>query len=57
MPFKLEGAPKLADFTAERARMRVQQSRHLHSQRTAAGNNAPGGKILPCRARARALMA
>ncbi len=31
-----EGAPKLADFTAERARkMRVQQSRHLHSQRAA----------------------
>ena len=47
MPFKLHRPPELTNFTAKGARMRIQQTRNLHGQRAAPGDNLTGRQILP----------
>jgi hypothetical protein len=47
MPLQLQRAPELAQLAAEGAGMGIEQARHLHGQRAAAGDDSPGGEILP----------
>jgi hypothetical protein len=47
MPLQLQRAPELAQLAAEGAGMRIEQPRDLHGQRAAAGDDSPGGEILP----------
>ena len=47
MPLQLQRTPQLAQLAAESAGVGIEQARHLHGEGTAAGNDPPGGEILP----------
>jgi hypothetical protein len=50
MPFQLQGAPQLLELAGITARMRIEQSRHLHRQGAAAGDQPSATQVLPERA-------
>ncbi|MCY1267948.1 hypothetical protein D9M70_163910 [compost metagenome] len=51
VPFQLRGAPQLLELAGEAPLVRIEQPRHLHRQRAAAGQHAPAGEVLPGGAR------
>ena len=49
VPLQLRRAPELLELAGQVTAMRVEQTCHLHRQRTAAGHHAPAGEVLPGR--------
>ncbi len=50
VPLQLQRPPRLHRLAGEAARLRIDQARHLHGQRAAAGNDGASAQILPGRA-------